>query len=88
MKGVELMRSLQMKMQLPDIAVAHCRVLYEKAVSRRFDQKHGIYVLTCAVLYLYARRNGLNITMARLCNHVPVTREEVMNAYEDLRRVF
>jgi len=88
MKGIEFLMELQKKLGLNDFIVANCKVTYENAVARKLDAKHDIYALASAVVYLFAKRNGVNITLNLLCENSPATREEVMDAYEDLRKVF
>ncbi|GEM_PF-3472197 len=60
---------------------------YQHAVEAKLDKKHNPLVVACASLYVYCRRHGMNITMTHICNIIPITREELMNAYEDVRRI-
>ena len=88
MKGIEFMSELQKKLAIPDFVIANSKVTYENAVAKKFDAKHNLYALACATVYLFSKRSGVNLTLNQLCQYAPVTREEVMNAYEELRRTF
>ncbi len=88
MKGIDFINDLQKKLGIPDFVVANAKVTYENAVSKKIDAKHNIYALASAAVYLFSKRNGVNITLNQLCEYSPVTREEVMNAYEELRKSF
>lgn len=88
MKGVEFMSELQKRLGIPDFVINPSKVTYENAVSRKLDTKHNVYALACATVYLFSKRSGVNVTLNQLCQYAPVTREEVMNAYEELRKQF
>ena len=88
MKGVEFMIDLQRKLQIPDFIVANSKVTYETAVAKKLDTKHNVYALACATIYMHSKRMGVNLTLNQLCQYAPITREEVMNAYEELRKMF
>ena len=88
MKGVDFMMELQRKLGINDFIIANSKVTYENAIAKKLDTKHNVYALACATVYLFSKRNGVNLTLNQLCQYAPITREEVMNAYEDLRKIF
>ena len=87
MKGVEFINEVQKKLAIPDFVIGSAKVTYENAVSKKLDTKHNLYALACSTIYLFAKRTGVNITLNQLCEFAPVTREEVINAYEDVRKI-
>ena len=88
MKGVDFIAELQRKLAIPDFVTSSAKVAYENAVAKKLDTKHNIYALSSAAVYLFAKRSGVNITLTQLSQYGPATKEEIMNAHEELRRLF
>lgn len=87
MESSPVIQRLQQQLNLGTEVLVQSNNYLRRAVAAKLDAKYNETILACAALYIYCRRNGVHITMAQMCGVVPITREELMNAYEDVRKV-
>ncbi len=87
MDGMELLNDLSKKLTLPERAVTATKTLFEAALKQGLQSKHNVLSLAAGSLYLFAKRYGLNVTLSQICTVAPVTREEVIEAYDTLRKL-
>ncbi|MBI5391740.1 hypothetical protein HZB00_01935 [Candidatus Woesearchaeota archaeon] len=86
MDGIELLNDLHKKLNLPGRVLSATKILYEQAM-KVVQSKHNPLALAAGSLYLFAKRYGVNVTLTQICEIAPVTREEVIEAYDSLRKM-
>ncbi len=87
MDGSLVLQQLQQRLQLSTDVYAQSAKYLQHAMSAKLDAKFNQTILACVAVYIYCRRNGVNITMSKICDVVPITREELMEAYDTVRKI-